>query len=58
MSRWPVFVIAVLTKPTGNGSFTGVWLGFFAVIGFVIAAVSFVWGLFMIAAAVPVVLAV
>ncbi|TWD80391.1 S-DNA-T family DNA segregation ATPase FtsK/SpoIIIE [Kribbella amoyensis] len=44
-----VFVIAVLTKLTGNGSFTGVWLGFFAVIGFVIAAVSLVWGLFVIA---------
>ncbi|MER7246187.1 cell division protein FtsK [Kribbella sp. NPDC000426] len=44
-----VFVIAVLTKLTGNGSFTGVWLGFFAVIGFVIAAVTFVWGLFVIA---------
>jgi S-DNA-T family DNA segregation ATPase FtsK/SpoIIIE len=44
-----VFVIAVLTKLTGNGSFTGVWLGFFAVIGFVIAAVSLVWGLFVMA---------
>ncbi|TDO35882.1 S-DNA-T family DNA segregation ATPase FtsK/SpoIIIE [Kribbella sp. VKM Ac-2527] len=45
-----VFVIAVLTKATGNGSFTGVWLGFFGLIGFVIAAVAFVWGLFTIAA--------
>jgi S-DNA-T family DNA segregation ATPase FtsK/SpoIIIE len=45
-----VFVIAVLTKLTGNGSFTGVWLGFFAAIGFTIAAVAFVWGLFTIAA--------
>lgn len=52
-----VFVIAVLTKLTGNGSFTGVWLGFFAVIGFVIAAVSLVWGLFVMALPVLVVLA-
>ncbi len=44
-----VFVIAILTKLTGNGSFTGVWSGFFAAIGFVIAAVAFVWGLFTIA---------
>jgi S-DNA-T family DNA segregation ATPase FtsK/SpoIIIE len=44
-----VLVIAVLTKATGNGSFTGVWLGFFGVIGFLIAAVAFVWGLFSIA---------
>ncbi|GAA3576937.1 cell division protein FtsK [Kribbella ginsengisoli] len=44
-----VFVIAVLTKLTGNGSFTGVWLGFFAVIGFVIAAVSLAWGAFLFA---------
>jgi DNA segregation ATPase FtsK/SpoIIIE, S-DNA-T family len=44
-----VFVVAVLTKLTGNGSFTGVWLGFFGVIGLVIAAAAFVWGLFSIA---------
>ncbi|GAA1562527.1 hypothetical protein GCM10009789_14630 [Kribbella sancticallisti] len=44
-----VLVIAILTKATGNGSFTGVWLGFFGVIGFVIAAVAFIWGLFSIA---------
>ncbi|WP_020388980.1 cell division protein FtsK [Kribbella catacumbae] len=44
-----VLVIAVLTKVTGNGSFTGVWLGFFGIIGFTIAAVAFVWGLFSIA---------
>ena len=29
-----VLLLAVLTKATGNGSFTGVWLGFFALIGF------------------------
>ncbi|NEA33099.1 FtsK/SpoIIIE domain-containing protein [Streptomyces sp. SID13031] len=52
-----VFVIAVLTKLTGNGSFTGVWLGFFAVIGFMIAAVSVVWGLFVMALPFLVVLA-
>jgi S-DNA-T family DNA segregation ATPase FtsK/SpoIIIE len=44
-----VLVIAILTKATGNGSFTGVWLGFFGVIGFGIAAVAFVWGLFSVA---------
>lgn len=44
-----VLVIAVLTKATGNGSFTGVWLGFFGVVGFMIAAVAFVWGLFSVA---------
>ncbi|WP_433010315.1 cell division protein FtsK [Kribbella sp. CA-294648] len=44
-----VLVIAILTKATGNGSFTGVWLGFFGVVGFMIAAVAFIWGLFSIA---------
>jgi S-DNA-T family DNA segregation ATPase FtsK/SpoIIIE len=44
-----VFLIAVLTKATGNGSFTGVWLGFFGIIGFTIAAVAAIWGLFSIA---------
>jgi hypothetical protein len=37
-----VFVIAVLTKLTGNGSSRG-WLGFFAVLSFMIAVVAFVW---------------
>jgi S-DNA-T family DNA segregation ATPase FtsK/SpoIIIE len=44
-----VLVIAVLAQATGNGSFRSVWLGFFAVIGFMIAAMAFVWGLFSFA---------
>jgi S-DNA-T family DNA segregation ATPase FtsK/SpoIIIE len=52
-----VLVIAVLTKVTGNGSFTGVWLGFFGLIGLVIAVVAFVWGLFSLALPVLLVLA-
>jgi S-DNA-T family DNA segregation ATPase FtsK/SpoIIIE len=44
-----VLLIAILTKATGHGSFTGVWLGFFGVIGFLIGAGAFVWGLFSVA---------
>ncbi|MET9269796.1 cell division protein FtsK [Kribbella sp. NPDC003557] len=52
-----VFVIAVLTKMTGHGSFTGVWLGFFALIGLVIAAGAFAWSALSIAAPFLIVLA-
>ncbi|GAA0573327.1 cell division protein FtsK [Kribbella sandramycini] len=38
-----VLLIAILTKATGHGSFTGVWLGFFALIGFLIAAGALLW---------------
>ncbi|TDW65621.1 cell division protein FtsK [Kribbella pratensis] len=40
-----VFVIAVFAKLTGSGSFTGVWGGFFALIGFVIAVGGVLWTL-------------
>ncbi|MEV0291003.1 cell division protein FtsK [Kribbella sp. NPDC050820] len=45
-----VLLIAILTKATGHGSFTGVWLGFFAFIGFLIAAGALVWSGVSIAA--------
>lgn len=35
-----VFVIAIMTKATGHGSFKGVWLGFFALLGLVIAVAA------------------
>ncbi|TDW18589.1 cell division protein FtsK [Kribbella kalugense] len=44
-----VLIVAILTKATGNGSFTGVWLGFFALIGVLIAAGAFVWSLLAVA---------
>ncbi len=52
-----VFVVAVLTKATGNGSFTGVWLGFFGLLGFLIAVGALMWTVFSVAAPVLVVLA-
>ncbi|MEI8411450.1 MULTISPECIES: cell division protein FtsK [unclassified Kribbella] len=45
-----VLLIAILTKATGHGSFTGVWLGFFALIGFLIAAGALIWSGVSIAA--------
>jgi S-DNA-T family DNA segregation ATPase FtsK/SpoIIIE len=52
-----VLLIAILTKATGHGSFTGVWLGFFALIGFLIAAGAVIWSGVSIAAPFLVVLA-
>ncbi|TCC10906.1 cell division protein FtsK [Kribbella soli] len=52
-----VLIVAVLTKMTGHGSFTGVWLGFFALIGFLIAAGAVVWSGVSIAAPFLIVLA-
>lgn len=52
-----VLLIAILTKATGNGSFTGVWLGFFALIGFLIAAGALIWSGVSIAAPFLIVLA-
>ncbi|MDX2974272.1 cell division protein FtsK, partial [Kribbella solani] len=52
-----VLLIAILTKMTGHGSFTGVWLGFFAFIGFLIAAGALVWSGVSIAAPFLIVLA-
>ncbi|MGL5826648.1 MAG: cell division protein FtsK [Nocardioides sp.] len=45
-----VFLIAVLAAATGHGSFAGVWLGFFAAIGFALALGALAWsGLSLIA---------
>ncbi|MEV6895665.1 cell division protein FtsK [Kribbella sp. NPDC051137] len=52
-----VFVIAVFAKLTGSGSFTGVWGGFFALIGFVIAVGGVLWTLLTFALPVLVVIA-
>ncbi|ADB29512.1 cell divisionFtsK/SpoIIIE [Kribbella flavida DSM 17836] len=52
-----VLLIAILTKATGHGSFTSVWLGFFALIGFLIAAGAVIWSGVSIAAPFLVVLA-
>ncbi|MDX2974720.1 cell division protein FtsK, partial [Kribbella solani] len=52
-----VLLIAILTKMTGHGSFTGVWLGFFAFIGFLIAAGALAWSGVSIAAPFLIVLA-
>jgi S-DNA-T family DNA segregation ATPase FtsK/SpoIIIE len=52
-----VLLIAILTKATGHGSFTGVWLGFFAFIGFLIAGGALVWSGVSIAAPFMIVIA-
>ncbi|GAA2843500.1 cell division protein FtsK [Kribbella solani] len=52
-----VLLIAILTKMTGHGSFTGVWLGFFAFVGFLIAAGALAWSGVSIAAPFLIVLA-
>jgi S-DNA-T family DNA segregation ATPase FtsK/SpoIIIE len=45
-----VLVVAILAKATGNASFSGVWLGFFGLIGFLIAAGAVIWSGLSIAA--------
>lgn len=51
-----VFVIAVFAKLTGSGSFSGVWAGFFALIGLVIAVGGVAWTVLTVA--LPVLVAV
>ncbi len=45
-----VLVVAILAKATGNATFSGVWLGFFGLIGFLIAAGAVIWSGLSIAA--------
>jgi S-DNA-T family DNA segregation ATPase FtsK/SpoIIIE len=52
-----VFVIAVFAKLTGSGSFSGVWAGFFALIGLVIAVGGVAWTVLTFALPVLVVIA-
>ncbi|MGL5825205.1 MAG: cell division protein FtsK [Nocardioides sp.] len=52
-----VFLIAILAAATGHGSFAGVWLGFFAAIGFALAVGALAWSAVSVLAPVLVVLA-
>ncbi|MGL5823374.1 MAG: hypothetical protein ACRCYU_00695, partial [Nocardioides sp.] len=52
-----VFLIAILAAATGHGSFAGVWLGFFAAIGFALAVGALAWSALSVLAPVLVVVA-